>query len=207
MTRFHRRRFNGLLVLGLALCLGGPTTASAALTRYTFTATLDNGSTLGATDVSLGLFTAWADVEASSASATFASTTPLRFRIAKDSSTYQGVLTNFSGIQSNAGTPQVRFNNSIDSQALGVTGAGSYFDLTETTAYSSTNTAIVGSPMVTTLGSLILTNGLVGGTGTMTRGAVPEPSQVAMGALAAGYALIAAGRRFRGQRTKSDAQA
>lgn len=190
-----RHRFSGLLSLGLVLGLGLPSMSQAALVRYTYTATLDTGATLGAADVSQGLFKAWADVEAASASPTFSSTSPLRFSIVKDSSTYQGVLTNFSGIQSNSGTPLVQFNNSVNLQALGVTGTGSYFDLTATTAYSVTNTAILGSPMVTSIGTLTLSNGFVGGTGTMSRAAVPEPGQVALGVLAAGYALISAGRR------------
>lgn len=96
-------------------------------------------------------------------------------------------------------------------EALGLgsrTAASAYFDLAATSAPIAADRQLLVTPnapdagYVTSLGALVIKGSIYTNTATMTRtaAAVPEPGQVALGLMAAGYALLTAGRRYRARR-------
>ncbi len=218
------RRSLSLLILGLALGLWLPTASQAALLRYTLTTTLGAGSTLNGQLVGGQLFTVFANIDSGSAitvsnpSPTYATATsraplssPLWFQVGNSQ---VGILTGYNNLSSDyerdydpdygysAGKVYFTAN---DTGGIGLDGDGNdYLDLTQTTVPVQVSAPFVrygDNPYATSLGDLVFAGASL--PATVTRAAVPEPGQVALGALAAGYALISAGRRYRTRQSRA----
>lgn len=219
--RLGRHRFRGLLILGLALSLGLPTASQAALMRYTITTTLRAGSNLNGVNVGGQVFTAYADINSSSAttvtkpSSTFATAdsqaaliSPVWFQVG---SSPVGTITGLNTLSSHYERdydPESGYQSATTlfdgpGGTLALDGNGTqYIDLRQTTVplqVSGTFLVWGETTLATSMGALFFNAG-GGNPGTITRAAVPEPSQVALAALAAGYALISAGRRCRARK-------
>ncbi len=224
------RRLLGLLVL--VLSLGAPTAGHAALMRYTMSFVLSSSgtpsqSTLNGVNIGGQVFTAYADVDTSTATTSTMSTGSgqltesrvavigkVHFTVGSTTGTLENGIDRIYSFkeysEEDFGDGPVtlyrsmfRFeNSSADGLRMtsGVSSYPSYLDLRGTTTPSATGgVALSFQTWATSAGTLTMSGFVSAPAGTVVRGAaaVPEPSQVALGVLAAGYALITAGRRYR----------
>lgn len=199
----------GWLVLGLCLGLGLPSMSQAELVRYRFTAKIGSG-TISLTDgnstyasLNSGTLTATGYIDSTQVQGN--QNAPLiglvNYQVIVGPDSYVGdfAASSFGMLFSSVGDG-VFFNRSDGGGSpLGVNyDSGTVLDLTETSAAQIQSTAFSTSSWALNAGSgRTLQISSFGSPGTMSRAAVPEPSQYAMAALAAGCALVSAGHRYR----------